>query len=184
MKNAILIFLAFVILPLAYSQEPQNLSSFSSDTTISSTVPDTLVFNFDGREVKVPTVSIQQAIKQGGEIVITIRDKANENPPKSNWEWIVLVITILSSASGLAFLTNVRKVASDIVRLFGKDMHPVNFVIMISGAISAGITLLWYSKWDTIFFIGLWPTVFGITTFVYLKFLKPSKSKLEFEKAS
>lgn len=182
MKNinkAILFTLAITMYVVAgvFAQEPANIDTTDAAITVPATdVPDTLTFNFDGQVVKVPTVTIQNAIQQGAQVVVTIKKQAQDDPPKNTIEWIMLIVGVLASSTGLTFITNLRKVASDVVNFFGKEMHPVNFVILISGAIAAGITLLWNAgKFDTIFFIGLWPTVFGLTTFVYLKFLKKDK---------
>lgn len=170
-----LVILAFLPLAGVFSQ-PANDTSDVPVAVENSNLPDTLVFNFDGQVVKIPTLTIQSAIQQGSEIVVEVKKKADENPPKNTWEWVLLVFSVLTTSGGLAFVTEIRKVASDLVKFFGKEMNPVNFVILISGAISAGISLLWNNGWNTVFFIGLWPTVFGIATFVYLKFIKKPKT--------
>lgn len=180
MKKIVILFtlaITMLIAPVASVSAQSVSDSTIAVPAVSEDVPDTLVFNFDGKVVKVPTVAIQQALKQGGEIIVTVQNKAKEDPPKNPFEWILLIFTVLTTSGGLAFITEIRKAASDIVRFFGKDMHPVNFVILISGAIAAGISLLWNGGWNTVFFIGLWPTVFGIATFVYLKFLKKPKDE-------
>lgn len=159
-------------------QEPTDIKTDTTTAAVTTdNVPDTLFFNFDGTMVPVPIADIKKAIDQGSEIVITIREKVQENPPKGLLEWIFLIVSILASSAGLAFLTQVRKVGKTVITFFSKEMRPENFVILISGAIAAGISLLWNNAWNTIFFFGLWPTVFGVCTVVYLKFIKKDKEE-------
>ena len=140
-----------------------------------SQVPDTFTFQLDSQVVKIAAKDIKDLVNTSSKFV-----KENEGGwPTTLAGWTLLIFTFLVSARGAVFITQARKVAAIFIKLFGNIGQPLDTVILVSAAISTGLTfLVGKGSFDASFFVTSLGIIFGISVYIYERFLKPKKTKI------
>lgn len=134
-------------------------------------LPDTLFFQFDGKQVTIPAVEYHQLVSQGSDLYAEIKRRAGEDKPSGPLGWLMLLIPVLATAPGITFITNLAKTGKKaVVFVSSFKTAPENLAILL--AVVGGILLTFiFNKWqwsdDS--FQKFTPWLFTIATFIYLK---------------
>ena len=138
-------------------------------------VPDTLTFELDGQVVKIAAKDVKDLVATTTGVI-----KENEGSwPTTLAGWALLIFSFLVSARGAIFITQARKVGAIFIKLFGKATQPLNTLVLISGALSTGLTfLIGKGTFNPQFFVTSLGIIFGASVYIYERFLKPKKTKI------
>lgn len=139
--------------------------------TIFEGLPDSSVFEYDGQRYVIHYSDTKDLAFQ----IDAIIQEAKKDPPKSVADWVMLVVGLLASGRLLPVFLQAKKVGGRIILFFGKDLSPLNVLILSSAAIAVGGTFLWAKTFDTSFFFSAWAGVFSLSVVVYEKFIKKPK---------
>lgn len=151
----------------------------SLNAAVEKEFPDTLEFDFGDTTLKVPAIDFVNLITEIKVLKDKYDQKVEAQEPKTIWEKLVIILTLIVTATGSAFATEAIKVGKFIV-VFAKNLkiHPMWWTVVISAAFATGGTFLVNKAWDTTTFLLIMPWFFSIATLAYRTLIKKKKQEL------
>ncbi|GIW57701.1 MAG: hypothetical protein KatS3mg083_646 [Candidatus Dojkabacteria bacterium] len=139
-----------------------------------SELPDTVQFvTVDGDTVTVSLDEFKAIAEKVGYIVGEIK----KSPPKQPFEWLGFLISLIMSAGGVTFLTQLVKVGKSIVNVLGLKMGIYPFVLALSAIFAGVLTYFSIGSLEYDVWLATSSGIFTVATGIYLLFVKKRKNE-------